>query len=973
MAPPPDPAPPVPDPAPAVLAAVEALVAETGGRAAPVRAGSDLERDLGLGSLERVELLTRLEDAFGIALPDELVAEGHTPGDLSAAVAAALAGGRGRAGPALPRLEGAPPGTPGAGEAAAALTFWGPPAGARTLLDVARFRAEHDAEEVGIHLLADDLSAKTLTFGDLWRRARAVAAALAAPGGGVAGRPVARGDRVCLVLPTGLDFFPAFLGVLAAGGVPVPIYPPARLDQLAAYLERHARILTDAGATAVVTDERLLPVARRLAGLADRAGRASGAGRIRVGSVARLEASGAGVAAGAARVGPDDLALIQYTSGSTGDPKGVALSHANLLANIGAIGRAVEMVPHDVVVSWLPLYHDMGLIGAWLTPFVYGMPMVVLSPLQFLSRPARWLWAFHHYRGTLSASPNFAFELCCRKVRDEDVEGLDLSSWRYAMNGSEPVWPETLERFAGRFGPYGFRREAMHVAYGLAENSVALTLLPVGRGPRYDRVERDVFQRERRAVPATAEPALTFVSCGVPLDNCEVRVVEAEGAARRDLPERTEGRVVFRGPSAMQGYFGNPEATAAVRREGWIDTGDLGYVAGGELYLTGRSKDLVIKGGRKYHPQDIERAAAGVAGVRKGCVVAFDLRDPLRGEAIVVVAETREPAAGHGELARRITEAVAGAVGTPADRVELVAPGTLPKTSSGKLRRRESRARFLAGTLAPPARRGTRRVVAGLAAREAAGRAARAAGAAARRAFGVYTWAVAVLVVLPAAGLGLALARRPSSAWRFVHRALRLAGRLTGLAPRVAGVLPPGPFVAVSNHASYLDALALLAAFDRPLVFTPKREVFAWPLVGAYVRRLGAVPVDRATAGARLGALDAASEALGAGGAPLHVFPESTFTGTAGLLPFRLGAFRLAAEHRLPVVPVALAGTRRAFPGGARLPRPARIEVRVLEPLAPPPETAGFRALAALRDQAREALGKAVGEPLLDTAPALSR
>ncbi len=967
-----------PDPAPTVLAAVQALVGETGGRSAPVRSGSDLERDLGLGSLERVELLTRLEDAFGIALPDEMVAEGHTPGDLSAAVAAVLAAGAEPSGERAATALAWSPESPGTSKAGPAAAAWGPPPGVRTFLDLARFRAEHDEAEVGVHLLADDLSASTLTFGGLWRRARAVAGALAAPGGAGAGRPLAPGDRVCLILPTGLDFFPAFLGVLAAGGVPVPIYPPARLDQLEAYLDRHARILADAGATAVVADERLLPVARRLASRVGRSGEGPRSGRIRVDSVARLEAVGAGAGGGSARVAPDDLALIQYTSGSTGDPKGVALSHANLLANISAIGRAVDLVRGDAVVSWLPLYHDMGLIGAWLTPFVYGMPMVVLSPLQFLARPERWLWAFHRYRGTLSASPNFGFELCCRKVRDELLEGLDLSSWRYAMNGSEPVWPETVERFVGRFGRYGFRREAMHTAYGLAENSVALTLPPVGRGPVYDRLDRDAFQRERRAVPAAVEPSLTFVSCGVPLDNCEVRVVEAvgegqsQGQERRELPERCEGQVVFRSPSAMQGYFGNPEATAAVCHDGWIDTGDLGYLAGGELYLTGRIKDVVIKGGRKYHPQDIERAASGVAGVRKGCVVAFDLRDPLRGEAIVVVAETREPAARHGELARRISEAVTAAVGTPADRVELVAPGSLPKTSSGKLRRRESRARLAAGTLAPPERRGTRRVVAGLAAREAAGRMGRGAGAAGRWLFGVFAWNIAALIVLPAALVGLAVYHRRSSAWRIAHRALRLAGRLTGLGPRVVGELPPGPFVAVSNHASYLDALALLAAFDHPLAFTPKREVFDWPVVGPYVRRLGAVAVDRATAGGRLGALGAASEALAAG-VPLHVFPESTFTAAAGLLPFRLGAFRLAAEHRLPVVPIALVGTRRALPGDARLPRPGRIEVRVLDPIDPPPESEGFRALATYRDQAREALARAVGEPLRDTAPAPPR
>ena len=929
----PDPASPAVDPAPAVLAAVETLVAEAGGRPAPVRPSSDLERDLGLGSLERVELLTRIEDAFGITLPDEMVSEGHTPGDLSEAVAAVLAAGGGSRSLAAPRpAPGRSPESPGASGTAvsqaapAAVTAWGPPPGLRTLLDLGRFRAEQDESQVAIHRLADDLSATPLAYGELWRRAQAVAAGLT-DAGAAGGRPLAAGDRVCLVLPTGLDFFPAFLGVLAAGGVPVPIYPPARLDQLEAYLDRHACILLDAGATTVVTDDRLLPVARRLAarvGRARRSGSDRREGRLRVEPVSRVEAVGTGrrgTPGGTARVAPDDLALIQYTSGSTGDPKGVALTHANLLANMGAIGRAVELAPGDAAVSWLPLYHDMGLIGAWLVPYLHGMPLLLLSPLQFLARPERWLWAFSRHGGTVSPGPNFAFELCCRKIRDEDLEGLDLSGWRYAMNGSEPVWPDTIERFVERFGPYGFRREAMHIAYGLAESSVALTLPPVGRGPLYDRIERETFQRERWAVPTGEEPSLTFVSCGKPLDNCEVRVVEAEGEdrepdgsrPRRELPERREGKVIFRGPSATRGYFGNPEATAAVRHDGWIDTGDLGYLAGGELYLTGRIKDVVIKGGRKYHPQDIERAASAVPGVRKGCVVAFDLRDPSRGEAIVVLAETREPAARHGELARRITEAVSAAVGTPADRVELVAPGTLPKTSSGKLRRRESRARLVSGTLAAPEHRGTRRVVAGLAAREAAGRMGRAAGAAGRWLFGIYAWAVAAVVVLPVALFGLAAGRRPRSAWRIVHRGLRLAGRVTGLGPRVTGELPSGPFVAVSNHASYLDALMLLAAFDRPLAFTPKREIFAWPLVGRYVRRLGAVAVDRATAGRRLGALGAASDVL-AGGAPLHVFPESTFTPAAGLLPFRLGAFRLAAEHRLPVVPIALVGTRRILP-----------------------------------------------------------
>jgi len=407
-------------------------------------------------------------------------------------------------------------------------------------------------------------------------------------------------------------------------------------------------------------------------------------------------------AEGVVRPSPEALGVIQYTSGSTGDPKGVALSHRAMLANIRAIGRGLDVTAEDVAINWLPLYHDMGLIGSWLTALYHGIPVVALSPLSFLSRPERWLWAFHRYRGTASPAPNFAFDLCSHKIPDSALEGLDLSSWRAALCGAEPVRPETLERFIRRFEPYGFRREAMLPVYGLAETSVALTLTPPGRGPRYDRVERAAFLAEGRAEPSGAADALTLVSSGRPVPAHEVRVVDPD-APDRDLAERRQGKILFRSPSVMEGYYQRPEATAAVRVGEWIDTGDLGYLAQGELYVTGRIKDLVIKGGRKYHPQDIERAAQRVAGVRQGCVVAFDA-PAERGEAIVVVAETARPAAEHERIVREVVAAVAGEIGTPPDRVVLLPPRTLPKTSSGKLKRRETRTLFVKGGLAGRAR-----------------------------------------------------------------------------------------------------------------------------------------------------------------------------------------------------------------------------------------------------------------------------
>src|ERR1700675_2618883 len=321
-----------------------------------------------------------------------------------------------------------------------------------------------------------------------------------------------------------------------------------------------------------------------------------------------------------------DIALLQYTSGSTGDPKGVVLTHANLLANIRAVGGAVNMGPDGVGVSWLPLYHDMGLIGAWLTLLYYGIPLAVMSPIAFLMRPERWLWAIHNQRGTISTAPNFAYELCVRKIADKDIEGLDLSSWRMAMNGAEPVNPGTLERFAARFGKYGFRAEALLPVYGLAEASLAVTAGPLGRAPVVDRIERKVFESEGKAIPTRAEDenCIAFVSAGKPIPRHEIRVVNDAGA---EVAERTEGFLWFRGPSATTGYYQNKAATGALLPLGpgdgsgefaWVNSGDRAYIADGELYVTGRVKDIIIKGGRNLYPHEVGELGARGRGDPKG-------------------------------------------------------------------------------------------------------------------------------------------------------------------------------------------------------------------------------------------------------------------------------------------------------------------------------------------------------------------
>ena len=415
------------------------------------------------------------------------------------------------------------------------------------------------------------------------------------------------------------------------------------------------------------------------------------------------------------RLRGEDAALIQYTSGSTGEPKGVLLSHANVLANIRAIGQAIAIRPDDVAVSWLPLYHDMGLIGSWLGALYFGIPIAMLSPLAFLSRPARWLRAIQAHGGTISAAPNFAFDLCVRKIGDDELQGLDLGTWRLAMNGSESVSADTIERFTGRFSAYGFRPEAMCPVYGLAEASVALTMSPPERAPRIDTIARGPFQEHGDALLASPEDSspLRFVSCGFPLPEHEVQIVDGAG---RPLGDRRQGRIVFRGPSVTSGYFRNPAATRAALQDGWMDSGDLGYRADGELFITGRRKDLIKKAGRNLYPQEVEEIVGAIPGIRKGCVAAFGVPDPAIGtERLVVIAESRETErpARH-RLTMAVMDGVVAALGLPPDVVVIAEPRSVLKTSSGKIRRRDPRglrrrgaraAAVDASPMAPTARR----------------------------------------------------------------------------------------------------------------------------------------------------------------------------------------------------------------------------------------------------------------------------
>ncbi len=926
----------------AILAVVGSLYAELHRgqpRRETVDLGSTLERDLGFDSLARVELLRRLEVRFGRKLPEATLSSVDTVGDLLRACGAADVALRLAA-------STAPVAAPGivlqvtrpAGGAEV-------PATAATLIDVLDWHAERHPESVHAVVIVDDVPTP-LTYAELQRGARSVAAGLLRAG-------VQTGSTVALMLPTGIGYLQAFFGVLLAGAVPVPIYPPARLSQLEEHVRRHAGILTSAGVTALLTFEQARAVGRLLGSMAP--------SLEHVLPIEDLRGE-EGLRDAPRSVGAGSIALLQYTSGSTGDPKGVVLTHGDLLANIRAMGEAGKVTRADTFVSWLPLYHDMGLIGAWLGSLYFGCSLVLMSPMAFLVRPARWLRAIHDYRATLSGSPNFGYELCAARAQEEELRGLELSSLRIAFNGAEPVLPQTLERFEERFAPYGFRREAMMPVYGLAEAAVGLTFSPLGRGPRIDAIERAAITAAARAVPVPEGGAdtLRIVSCGRALPGYRVRILGPDGS---EEPERIEGRVQFTGPSATSGYYRNDAATARLCQGEWRETGDRGYLADGELFVTGRDKDIIIRRGRHIYPQEIEEAVGAIEGVHKGCVVAFGASGPSSAtERLVILAETRysDPSQRIG-LTTRINERVVDIIGEPPEEIVLVPSHTVLKTSSGKLRRAATRAAYEAGSLgrarSPLALQALRLSVAAVVPllRRLRRRVARIS-------YGVFALLAVATIGAPACLLSLLVPSR-LQVWGLTRRAARWTVRACGIPLSVNPIMGDlkRTHVIVANHCSYADAVLLVALLPTPHRFLATSWLARVPLLGAWLRRLGTVLIERTepigSGGARMRPpLDMAADSL-------VVFPEGTFTAVAGLRPFHLGAFELAAAARVPVIPVAVQGTRTVLRDGHVLPRRWPVRVTVGAPLERACTEDTFAAAVRLRDAARDHILRYCGEP----------
>ena len=574
------------------------------------------------------------------------------------------------------------------------------PAGDETLLAAWCRAAESSC---GVHFVRRRQPAQLLSYGELFRSSREIAAGLTALPGWRAGRTAA------IFLQTGPEFYRAFFGVMLAGGIPVPLYPPLRLGRLAEYHARTRQMLDAVSAQVVVTDKtirRLLADALTGPQLAKHC--FVGEELVRRGRLAEPVISGS-VPEIAPLAGADQVAFLQFSSGTTVAPKAIAVTHRQVLANVSAIAqRILRAYPEDQrrthrPVSWLPLYHDMGLVGVMLTAVCHPSDVVLIRPQDFIADPAIWLRAISDYRGTISAAPNFGYAYATERIPEEALRSLDLRSWCVALNGAEPVSAAVMEQFARRFSQAGFPRAALTPVYGLAEATLAVTFSALDAP----------FRRADAALPRGWRHAATglsgtpqggrqeqFVSVGWPVGDTELRVVDD---ADQPVKSGEVGRILVRGASVTQGYWGSVRAAGGKLGGGWLDTGDLGFLDDeGELYLVGRQKELIIVRGRNYLPQDVELAAQQVAGVRTGCVAAVGLlRDDT--EQLWVFAEHRHNAANEAaRLAEQVAAQVVAAIGLRPAKVVVVEPGTLPRTSSGKIRRNETLSQYLAGRLLPP-------------------------------------------------------------------------------------------------------------------------------------------------------------------------------------------------------------------------------------------------------------------------------
>lgn len=555
------------------------------------------------------------------------------------------------------------------------------------MAQVLQERAAQHPQKRAMVWLQDGNEVEVYTYGDLDRKARAVAAALQ--------RYCLPGDTALMLYPPGVEFVAGFFGCLYAGVTAVPVTPPTAAPGVG----KVEAVTREAQAAVVLTTrgvlERLKPLLPAHLEVAQLPW---------VSTPDLPDAAWSGSSAS-----HDQVAFLQYTSGSTSAPKGVMITHGNLMAHMEILRLAIPLPPNSTNVCWLPVYHDLGLIGFVLYQVFCGTTAALMSPIEFLQRPFLWLQAISRYRTVCSGGPNFAYELCLHRITPAERATLDLSSWEMALNGAEPVRPETIERFAAAFGPCGFRREAVFPGYGLAENTLMVSLSVRLTPPVIKRVSVAALE-QNRAVPVTGEatPSKAIVACGPVWGDQKVLIVHPEH--RTPLAEGEVGEIWVAGPCVARGYWQNPVATeysfraTLVTGEGpFLRTGDLGCFLEGHLYVTGRLKDMMIIRGRNIYPQDIERTVEGCSrAVMPTCVAAFSV-DVDGEEQLVVVAEAHEQALGQEGLLPMVTAAARRAVsemhGIALHDFKLIRPQTLPKTHSGKIQHSACRQLYLTSNL----------------------------------------------------------------------------------------------------------------------------------------------------------------------------------------------------------------------------------------------------------------------------------
>jgi acyl-CoA synthetase (AMP-forming)/AMP-acid ligase II len=527
-----------------------------------------------------------------------------------------------------------------------------------------------ESDDSGLRLLDRRERETWLGWDEVARQARRVAASLRTQ------LSVERGEPIGLLVPTGAAFFAGFFGSLLTGGVPVPLYPPVRLGSLTEYGRRTSRMLVASGARIVLTDQALADTVSPIV-------EAAGCHGFAVDALADHGEY-------AAEMDPQDLALIQFSSGTTVDPKPVALTHQALVAQtdiLNSFWTDTQEVRHSGV-SWLPLYHDMGLIGCVLPALARKTTLTLIRPDVFLARPAIWLRAIARYQATVSPAPCFGYQHCVERIKDRDIEGIDLSSWRVALNGAEFVSCNVMRSFINRFGSCGFRPEVMTPVYGLSEAALAVTFSGIAK-PFVSNCFSRQAMRERGAA-IMDDGGVELASVGTPVPGFELEIRDPSDGR---LPPDRIGRIWTRGPSLMTGYLNDPQATDLALKDGWLDTGDLGFMHGGELYITGRAKDVLIVHGRNHAPEEIEMVVDEVPGVRNGCRAAVGhLPDGADREQIWLLVERQRSFASDQEesLAETCRREVLSRTGIALDRVCVLEPGTLPRTSSGKIRRGEA-------------------------------------------------------------------------------------------------------------------------------------------------------------------------------------------------------------------------------------------------------------------------------------------